>query len=175
MANTHYQTLGVSREATPEEIKKAYRKMVVQYHPDKNPGDSTAEERFKQASLAYEVLSDPQKRQVYDCGFTSTGGFDPGQVDPSLLDPEKFVKTFVNLFSDYLDERIPGGFRPRANRFAEQLRKTKKKTKKKPAQRAARKESYNCDRCKDTGRVILNQGGFKVFVTCRACPTRKAG
>jgi len=174
MATTHYQTLGVSREATPEEIKKAYRKMVVQYHPDKNPGDPSAEERFKQATLAYEVLSDPQKRQVYDCGFNPSGGFDPGQVDPSLLDPEKFVKTFVNLFSDYLDEHIPGGFRPRANRVAEQLRKTKKQ-KKRTSPKTSKKASHNCDRCRDTGRVVLNQGGFKVFVTCRACPTRKAG
>src|SRR5262245_45190636 len=62
----YYAILGVAKEAGAAEIKKAYRKLAVQYHPDKNHGNDEAEEKFKDISEAYEVLSDPQKRSIYD-------------------------------------------------------------------------------------------------------------
>ena len=79
----YYEILGVTRSATEAEIKKAYRKLAVQHHPDKNPDDHTAEEKFKEAAEAYSVLSDAQKRAAYDrfghAGVgAGAGGFDPG-------------------------------------------------------------------------------------------------
>src|SRR5258707_9702105 len=62
----YYEVLGVSRDSGEEEIKKAYRKLAVKLHPEKNPGDKTAEEKFKEIGEAYEALSDPQKRAAYD-------------------------------------------------------------------------------------------------------------
>ena len=62
----YYEVLGVAKTATADEIKKAYRKLAIQYHPDKNPGNKEAEEKFKEATEAYEVLIDDKKRSVYD-------------------------------------------------------------------------------------------------------------
>src|SRR5437588_5750365 len=72
----YYETLGVPRKADAEEIRKAYRKLARKYHPDLNPGDKSSEERFKNVQEAYDVLSDPKKRQMYDqVGFYSDNGF----------------------------------------------------------------------------------------------------
>jgi molecular chaperone DnaJ len=78
----YYRVLGVGKNATEAEIKKSYRKLARQYHPDRNAGDKKAEERFKEISQAYDVLSDPEKRKAYDrgsgpFGFATPGGFDP--------------------------------------------------------------------------------------------------
>src|SRR5215210_8245309 len=75
-----YSTLGVGRKASDDEIKKAYRKLARQYHPDTNHGDKQAEERFKEVQAAYSILSDPEKRKQYDQG--GIFGFDPGAFRP---------------------------------------------------------------------------------------------
>lgn len=97
----YYEVLGISRQASAEEIKKAYRKMAVKYHPDKNPGDAESERRFKDISEAYEVLSDPKKRELYDrygkeglgagAGMGGAGGF--GSMEDAL-------KTFMGAFGN---------------------------------------------------------------------------
>src|SRR5690348_18496905 len=80
---TLYDTLGVKKGASAEEIKKAYRKLAAQYHPDRNPGDASAEEKFKEVQNAYDTLSDPEKRKSYDRFGTTNGrtGLDPRNVD----------------------------------------------------------------------------------------------
>jgi len=96
----YYEVLGVDRKATAEELKKAYRKLAVRYHPDKNPGDQTAEEKFKEIGEAYEVLMDSNKRAAYDqfghaafapgSGAASRGGFGGGFHDPFDIFREVF-------------------------------------------------------------------------------------
>ena len=95
----YYEVLGVSKTATDEEIKKAYRKLAKKYHPDMNPGDKEAEKKFKEASEAYAVLSDKEKRSQYDqfghAAFDGTGGFGAGGFDFTGAD---FSDIFGDLF-----------------------------------------------------------------------------
>ena len=82
----YYEVLGVSRDADDAQIKKAYRQLAIQYHPDKNPTDKAAEERFKEAAEAYSVLSDPEKRQSYDrFGHRGVGGGGFSGFDPEIF------------------------------------------------------------------------------------------
>jgi len=96
MANDYYDTLGVDRSASEEEIKKSYRKLAMKYHPDRNPGDKEAESTFKEISHAYSVLTDSQKRARYDqygeAGMNG-GGFDPFTGD--AFDLSDALRTFM--------------------------------------------------------------------------------
>jgi len=107
----YYEILGVGRDADAEAIKRAYRKLAVKFHPDKNPGDKAAEDKFKEATEAYEVLKDPKKRQVYDqfghtglsgAGAAGTGGFGGFDINDAL-------RTFMRDFGGGAFEDLFGG------------------------------------------------------------------
>ena len=102
----YYEILDVAKTASAEEIKKAYRKKAIQYHPDKNPGDKQAEEKFKEAAEAYEVLSDPQKRQRYDqFGHAGVGG-GAGGFSGGGMSMEDIFAHFGDIFGGHFG----GGF-----------------------------------------------------------------
>ena len=106
----YYEVLGVAKTATEDEIKKAYRKLAKKYHPDVNPGDKEAEEKFKEASEAFAVLSDADKRKQYDqfghAAFDGTGGFGSQGFD---FNSAGFGDIFGDLFGDMFGGRMRGG------------------------------------------------------------------
>jgi len=101
MARDYYEILGVNRSAQPEELKKSYRKIAMQYHPDRNPGKKEAEEKFKEAAEAYAVLSDPEKRRIYDqygeAGLKGAGGFSGAQS----MNMEDIFSMFGDIFGGH--------------------------------------------------------------------------
>jgi molecular chaperone DnaJ len=105
----YYEVLGVSKSSSPDEIKKAYRKIALQYHPDRNPGDHSSEEKFKEAAEAYDVLSNPDKRAQYDrfghagVGSAASGGYGGG------MRMEDIFQNFGDIFGDDVFGSFFGG------------------------------------------------------------------
>ena len=109
MASDFYDVLGVSRDVSPAELKKAYRRLAMKYHPDRNGGDDTAQDRFKEIQKAYEVLKDPEKRAAYDrfgeAGVAGMGGAraqDFGDINEIFGD--LFVRAYTAVKLDEFEE-----------------------------------------------------------------------
>src|SRR4051812_35136781 len=113
-ADDYYKVLGIEKKAPADEIKKAYRKLARRYHPDRNPGDPKAEERFKEISEAYDVLGDPEKRKKYDRGGSifagGSGPFGPGAGG----DPGGFSDILSDLFGSATGGRFGARTKPQA-------------------------------------------------------------
>lgn len=197
MAKNYYETLGVNKTATPDEIKKAYRKLAMQYHPDRNQGDKTAEQKFKEINEAYDVLKDEQKRAAYDhygeegiAGFGGAsghgGGFGAEGFDFHFTQGGSFSDIFEDLFT------MAGGGQRTHNgpmRGADlekeisisleeaftgktieiNVRKHDKCEKCKGTGSANGAKPETCSTCHGSGVIHTSRGFFTMERTCSAC------
>src|SRR5437868_8500498 len=112
----YYEILGVSKNASADEIKKAYRKVAMQYHPDRNPGDKASEEKFKEAAEAYEILSDQDKRAQYDRFGHSAFGPGRGGGSSHSMNMDDIFSQFGDIFGDDMFSNFFGGGGGRSGR-----------------------------------------------------------
>jgi molecular chaperone DnaJ len=191
----YYEVLGIERATSVEEIKKAYRKLAVKYHPDKNPGDKAAEEKFKELGEAYEALSDPQRRAAYD--QYGHAAFDPrvrgggragGFHDPFDIFREVFGGGSGSIFEDLFGgsgQRTPGGAERGADlrydmelTFEEAVLGCEKEvsvTKMETCDHCSGtgaetgSSSKACPTCGGRGQVLMSRGIFSIAQTCSRC------
>jgi molecular chaperone DnaJ len=182
----YYEVLGVGKSASDAELKSAYRKLALQFHPDRNPGDKAAEEQFKEAAEAYEVLRDPRKRQIYNqyghqglegSGFSGFGGF------------EDIFSSFGDIFEDFFGFSSTRGGRSHVQRGAD-LRydlsigfmeaafgvETTIELDKHEICRPCEgngiepgTHAETCPQCRGAGQIGRNQGFFTIRTTCPHC------
>jgi molecular chaperone DnaJ len=183
---TYYEILDVSRDATLEEIRTAYRRLALKYHPDKNPGDKVAEDRFKKISEAYQVLADTEKRQLYDLyGDAGLAGLNIGGFNSFDDVFSSFGEVFEDFFSFGRSRNRPDQPQPGAD-----LRQPVVLTLEEAAQGLETSLTVDrrvscprcggngaepgcqrqvCSRCQGTGQVRQSTGLLKVFTTCPNC------
>jgi molecular chaperone DnaJ len=182
----YYEILGLAKNASAEEIKKAYRQLALKHHPDRNPGDSQSEEHFKEAAEAYEILSDPEKRALYDrFGHAGVGaaGSRPFQ------DVEDIFASFGDIFEDFFGFSPGRRGRSRVHRgrdltaeieisFEEACFGVERSIDVKRRERcddcggrgaAPGSERKTCPSCRGSGQVGRSQGFFTVTTTCGQC------
>lgn len=180
-----YEILGVPKDSDPTTIKKAYRRLAMDFHPDRNPGNTDAEEKFKEASEAYEVLSNPEKRQIYD-----RYGYDglKGRGYSGFTNISDIFSSFSDVFEDFF------GFGPKRSRSGPSagtdLRYDMEITLEEAAFGVKKEISFDrlttcatckgsgskpgtspktCDRCKGTGQIGMSRGFFSIRTTCDRC------
>nr|MCU0752244.1 DnaJ domain-containing protein [Akkermansiaceae bacterium] len=175
----YYEVLGVSRDAGADEIKKAYRKLAVKFHPDKNPGDHTAEEKFKELGEAYEALSDPDKRAAYDryghAAFSGGGGRPGGGFhDPMDIFSQIFGGGFEEFFGGGSPSRRGSG-KQRGSDLRYDLEISLEEAARGVEKELEIERYVPCDTC--GARGSKGSGGVKVCSTCggRGVVARQAG
>lgn len=190
----YYAILGVNKSASQEEIKKAYRKLALKYHPDRNPGDKTAEEKFKEINEAYDILKDEQKRAAYDRYGSNAfqNGGSSGFSSQGFSDFSEFSDIFSNMFGDIFGNAAPGnrgGQRrsspPGANiryditiTLEEALQNTKKNIRYKTYNKCSKcngsgsensKGPSVCPKCGGRGSVRQQHGFITIDTVCQQC------
>lgn len=192
----YYEVLGINKTASVDEIKKAYRKLAIKYHPDRNPGDKSAEEKFREATEAYEVLSDEKKRPIYDqYGFSGLEGMDQGggaQYSHAFHDFSDLFGGMSGGFGDIFDNLFGGGRTSRRSgpdsgaslrydldiSFKDAVFGTKADIHFKHNEAceqcrgsgcAAGASRKTCPTCNGAGQVRRSAGFFAVQQTCTAC------
>lgn len=195
MKRDYYEVLGIDRSAPLDEIKKAYRRLAMQHHPDQNPGDKAAEEKFKEAAEAYGVLSDAEKRKAYDqFGHAGVGGAGGGQS--FQFDPGQFTD-FEDILGSFFGSGIfGGGQRRRSGRgepgsdlqytlrisFRDAVFGLENQQIEVPRLEgcdtcggngcAPGTSPQGCPQCRGTGQVAMRQGFFQMAMPCPRCEGR---
>ena len=170
----YYEILGVAKSASQDEIKKAYRKVAMQFHPDRNPNNKEAEEKFKEAAEAYEVLSDPDKRAQYDRFGHAAAGAGRGGYGGGNMNMEDIFSNFGDIFGEDIFGSFFGGNRggaggrrsrgTRGSNLRVKIRLTYEEIAKGANKKIKVKKYVPCQHCNGLGAKDKN-----AFQTCGTC------